>query len=163
MSSQLAGQEFSEQEIVEALDRIRRHQAAGRFDDAEVLLDSLVAGLGRLPRLLHYKGLNAAMLGQPDEGEALIREGLKGEAREDPVQNVDLGVLLAQTGRLEEAIDHFRNAVESAPNFELAHSDLGGALVLQKKYGEAIHHLERAIELDGNLLDAHSNLGIAYL
>lgn len=163
MSSQLAGQEFSEQEIAEALDRIRRHQAAGRFDDAEVLLDSLVAGLGRLPRLLHYKGLNAAMSGQPDEGEALIREGLKGEAREDPVQNVDLGVLLAQTGRLEEAIDHFRNAVESAPNFELAHSNLGGALVLQKKYGEAIHHLERAIELDGNLLDAHSNLGIAYL
>lgn len=162
MSSQTAQEDRTQDDSADILARVQRHQAAGRLDDAVRLLDDLIARLGRRPRLLHYKGLNLAMSGQMEEGEALIREGLAGEAREDPVQNVDLGVLLARTGRLEEAVGHFRTAVEAAPNFEMAHANLGGALVIQQRYQEAITHLERAIALEGSLLDAHTNLGIAY-
>lgn len=145
----------------EVLDRIARHQNAGRLDEANRLLDGLIEERGPMPRLLHYKGLNLAMAGQREEAEKLIREGLD-KAPEDPLQHADLGVLLAQSNRLEEAIEHFREAVELAPNFGVAHSNLGGALVLEKKYGEAVRHLEKAIELEGNLLDAHTNLGVAY-
>lgn len=145
----------------EVLDRIARHQSAGRLDEADRLLDDLLREHGEMPRLLHYKGLNAVMRGDAEAGERLIRAGLE-KAPEDPLQHADLGVILAQSNRLEEAIEHFRTAVELAPNFGVAHSNLGGALVLEKKYGEAVQHLERAIELEGSLLDAHTNLGIAY-
>ncbi|WP_297772099.1 sulfotransferase [uncultured Roseovarius sp.] len=145
----------------EVLDRIARHQSAGRLDEARKLLDGLIKERGEMPRLLHYKGLNLAMAGQREEAEKLMREGLD-KAPEDPLQHADLGVLLAQSNRLDDAIHHFREAVDLAPNFGVAHSNLGGALVLEKKFGEAVYHLEKAIELEGSLLDAHTNLGIAY-
>lgn len=162
MSERAIDPQTTEQEIADKLERIRRHQGAGRFAEASVLIEELLAQKGEMPRLLHLKGLNRVMSGDMEGGEALIREGLKG-APEDPIQNVDLGVILARTNRLDEAVGHFRTAVEVAPNFEMAHSNLGGALVLQKAYREAIGHLERAIALEGNLFDAHTNLGTAYM
>ncbi|SLN32464.1 TPR repeat-containing protein YrrB [Roseovarius litorisediminis] len=159
--SQAAAAEKEKVMTQEILERIARHQNAGRLPEALQLLEGLIEEKGEMPRLLHYKGLNLAMSGNIEEGERLIRDGLKA-APEDPMQHADLGVLLAQSNRLEEAIEHFRTAVEAAPNFGVAHSNLGGALVLQKKYGEAVKHLERAIELETGLLDAHTNLGIAY-
>ena len=145
----------------QVLDRIARHQSAGRFAEAGTLIDRLLAEHGERPRLLHYKGMNLVQTGRAEEGEKLIVAGLK-EAPEDPLQLADYGAVLAQSGRLDEAIEQFRAAVEVAPNFGIALSNLGGALVLQKKYGEAVRHLERAVELEGGLLDAHTNLGIAY-
>ena len=162
MTTQAATPERSEAEVNETLKRIQRHQRAARFAEAAKLIDDLIVELGRMPRLLHAKGLNEAMSGNVQDGEALMREGLDA-APEDPIQNVDLGVLLAQSGRLDDALVHFRAAVEAAPNFEMAHANLGGALVLKKKYREAITHLERAIELDSRLLDAHTNLGRALM
>ena len=144
------------------LDRVQRHQAAGRLSEAEAILDALIAELGERPRLLHYKGLNKVMQGDRAAGEALIRAGLE-QAPEDPVQNVDLGTVLAQAGQMEEATGYFRTAVEAAPNFAVAQTNLGGALVLSGDHAEAISHLERAVELDGSQIDAHTNLGIAYL
>lgn len=161
MESQAAAREKAKDELQEILDRIARHQNAGRLEEAGTLLDRLIGEKGEMPRLLHYKGLNEVMRGNVEEGEKLVRAGLD-KAPEDPLQHADLGVILAQSSRLEEAIEHFRTAVEEAPNFGVAHSNLGGALVLEKKYGEAVRHLEKAIELEGNLLDAHTNLGIAY-
>lgn len=146
----------------EMLDRVRRHQGARRLEAAGALLDQMLSEFGEMPRIVHFKGINETMAGNTEAGEALIRKALD-KAPEDPVQRVDLGVLLAQTGRLDEAIDHFRTAEEAAPNFGLAHSNLGAALVLQKKHREAIRHLERAIDLEANLLDAHANLATAYM
>lgn len=161
MDSQIAASAKIADVTQETLDRIARHQSAGRLEEAAKLLDQLLREHGEMPRLLHYKGLNAVMQGYTEEGETLIRAGLE-KAPDDPLQHADLGVILAQSNRLEEAIEHFRTAVEVAPNFGVAHSNLGGALVLEKKHVEAIRHLEKAIELEGNLLDAHTNLGIAY-
>ncbi len=162
MTSQTVEPKKTDAETEETLKRIQRHQGGGRFAEATALIDELTAELGEMPRLLHLKGLNEAMSGNLDAGEALIRQGLD-KAPDDPVQRVDLGVLLAQSNRLDEAIDHFRTAVEAAPNFELAHSNLGGALVLKKEYREAIGHLERAIDLESQLFDAHPNLAMAYM
>lgn len=150
-----------DQEIQELLDRVARHQQAGRLKEADDILNGLIERKGRMPRLLHYKGITAAMGGDIQTGEALMREGLEG-APEDPLQITDLGTLLAQTNRLEEATEMFRNAVEMAPNYGVARSNLGGALVIEKKFGEAIKHLEKAVELEPEMLDAHTNLGTAY-
>lgn len=162
MASQASEKARQKEQAQEQLDRVRRHQAGGRFTEAAAILEALTQELGEMPRLLHYKGLNAAMQGHVQEAERLMRAGLA-KAPDDPVQNADLGALLAQSGRRDEAIGLFRNAVEAAPNFAQAQSNLGGALVLEKDYREAIRHLERAVALDGALIDAHTNLAMAYL
>lgn len=142
------------------LDKALRHQTAGRLDEAEAVLDELIAALGERPRLLHYKGVTCAMRGDLETGIDLMRRGLEA-APDDPVQNVDLGVLLTRQGRMDEATGHFRRAAETAPNYELAHANLGAALLAQGEGIEAIRHLRRAVDLDGKLLDAHLNLGRA--
>jgi len=142
--------------------RIVRHQATGRLGEATAALDKAVAAHGDLPRLMHLKALNLAMGGDAAEAETLMQGNLRHNP-DDGLQQLDLGVLLAQQGRIDEALTHFREAVELMPNNGLAHSNLGGALVLQKKYGEAVRHLERAVHLEPQQLDAHTNLGTAYL
>ncbi|NYS26490.1 sulfotransferase [Rhodobacteraceae bacterium 2376] len=146
----------------EVLARIARHQAAGRLDQALELLDGLIAQHGPLPRLLHYKGITLGLRGAPEDAEALMREGLR-KAPDDPLQHLDLGVLLVGQGRADEAEHLFRTATELAPNYGAAAANLGALLVQQGQYGEAIRQLDRALELDGSNVDVLTNLALAQL
>lgn len=146
----------------ETLQRVARHQAAGRLDQALELLDELIAQHGPLPRLLHYKGITLGLRGENDQAEALMREGLA-RAPDDPVQHLDLGVLLVGQGRAEEAEHLFRTATELAPNFGAAAGNLGALLVQQGRYAEAIPQLRRALELDGSNVDVLTNLAQAHI
>ena len=146
----------------DVLQRVARHQAAGRLDQALELLDELIAQHGPLPRLLHYKGITLGLRGENDQAEALMREGLA-RAPDDPVQHLDLGVLLVGQGRAEEAEHLFRTATELAPNFGAAAGNLGALLVQQGRYAEAIPQLRRALELDGSNVDVLTNLALAHI
>jgi len=157
-----AADDISAPAVTEMLERIKRHQDAGRFDDAGKLLDELLIQHHDNAKLIHYKGYNLIKSGNPEEGVKLIESALA-IAPEDPLQLTDYGAILAQTGKLEEATEKFRTAVEVAPNYSVARANLGAALVLDKKYAEAIVNLEKAVELDTGFLDAYSNLAIAYM
>jgi tetratricopeptide (TPR) repeat protein len=43
-----------------------------------------------------------------------------------------------QQGRLDEALEYYRKAVERQPNYPLAHFSIGRILANQKRYDEAI-------------------------
>jgi len=75
----------------------------------------------------------------------------------------NLGVGLAATGRVEEAIDHYRKALEIRPDYAESHNNLGNALLRQGRLDEAIVHLRKAH--DGQSGDAVvcNNLGNALL
>lgn len=71
----------------------------------------------------------------------------------------NLGVVLANQGRLTEAIDHYRQALTIRPNYIEVHVNLGNALDNQGKSNEAIKHYEHAIRADPNNPEAHFNFG----
>ncbi|MCP3969290.1 MAG: tetratricopeptide repeat protein, partial [Rhodobacteraceae bacterium] len=146
----------------EELRRAILHQAAGRFDEAEKLLDQLLKAHPDNPTLRHYQGMNLYNTGQREEGRELVGQALQ-DMPGNPVQITDYGSVLAQSGDLDGAIEHFREAVETAPNYAIAQSNLGGALVLKDRFAEAVRHLKKAIELNGQLIDAHTNLAVAYM
>ena len=55
---------------------------------------------------------------------------------------------LANHGRLEEAIPHYRRVIEIMPDSFSAEIDLAAALALQNQLPEALAHLHRAMQLD---------------
>lgn len=75
----------------------------------------------------------------------------------------NLGVILKNQGRLDEAIGHFREALWIHPAAEKTHTNLGNALLLQGEAHEARKHLLEALRLEPRSAMAHANLGDAAL
>ena len=73
----------------------------------------------------------------------------------------NLGSLLRNQGRIEEAIEHYHKAIQINPNFFEAPDNLGIALADQGRFDEAIESYRRAIQIDPNFAVALNNLGIA--
>ena len=78
------------------------------------------------------------------------------------VQN-NLGDLLAQTGRVSEAIEHYRQALAINPDFSETHYNLGNALFQSGRTQEAIDHYQIALALKPDYFEVHNNLGAALI
>ena len=76
---------------------------------------------------------------------------------------LNLGTELQAEGRLDEAIEQYRQVLALTPDDALAHSNLGTALAARGRLDEAVGHYERALALAPGDADAHSNLGNALL
>ena len=72
-----------------------------------------------------------------------------------------LGNALLSRGQVDEAIVHFRNALEIKPDSADAHNSLGNALEHEGQVDEAIAHYRKALEFKPDHADAHNNLGLA--
>ncbi len=73
------------------------------------------------------------------------------------------GVEAAGKSDSSRAIEHFRNALDIAPDYMEAHTNLGARLLRVGKPQEAAQHLERAVELDPGSSAAFTNLAAAYM
>jgi Flp pilus assembly protein TadD len=73
----------------------------------------------------------------------------------------NLGAVLADEGKIGEAIAHYSEALRIKPDYADAHNNLGVALDDQGKVDEAIAHYTEALLIKPTYADAHSNLGIA--
>ncbi len=80
-------------------------------------------------------------------------------APEQPEPHVQLGELLRQEGRLDDALAQFRKAVEIEPGNAVAHSGLGGVLAAQGKLDKARNEYVRALALNGHYAPALCGLG----
>ena len=77
----------------------------------------------------------------------------------EPYNN--LGDALYQTGKREEAIEHYQQALRINPNYAEAHHNLGAALYQTGKREEAIEHFQQALRINPDYAEAHYNLGVA--
>lgn len=78
--------------------------------------------------------------------------------RPAPTLHYNLGVLLAQLGRDDEAIQHYRAALAGSPNDPETHNNLGFVLARHGETAQAAAHFRRAIELNADHAHAHFNL-----
>jgi tetratricopeptide (TPR) repeat protein len=72
-----------------------------------------------------------------------------------------LGNALKALGRLDGAIERFRNALTLAPEFPLAHYNLGNAYALAGRHEDAVDAFERSLRLQPNDASTYNNLGNA--
>jgi tetratricopeptide (TPR) repeat protein len=75
----------------------------------------------------------------------------------------NLGILLGKTGRTQEAIERYREALKHKPDLADAHNNLGLQLANAGRREEAIDHYRRAIQSKTEYAEPHNNLGIVLL
>jgi len=73
----------------------------------------------------------------------------------------NLANVLRQKGALDEAIDHYRSAIELEPNYRFGQYNLGAALLQKGDPTAAIPLLEAALKTDPNYAKAYYSLGTA--
>jgi tetratricopeptide (TPR) repeat protein len=72
----------------------------------------------------------------------------------------NLGLLLMNMGRPDEALAHFLKALELNPSYGDAHYNLGVLLEKMGRIEEDMAHYQKALEINPNYIDAHNNLGL---
>ncbi len=92
--------------------------------------------------------------------ETLWRDTLAKNPNACLAQN-GLGLVLAQTGQIEEAIARFEQALRISPDFAEAHINLGMALAQQGRLTEAMSHYKQALRIKPGSAMAYYNLGLA--
>ncbi|RJQ60494.1 MAG: tetratricopeptide repeat protein [Desulfobacteraceae bacterium] len=70
-----------------------------------------------------------------------------------------LGMALAESGRIDEALSHYANAIEINPKFEFVHFNVGVAMFLKGRLDEAADAFSRALKIDPLNAAAYDNLG----
>ncbi len=76
------------------------------------------------------------------------------------VAHNNLGIALAERGKIDEAIDHYTRALKIKPDYAKAHYNLGNALGKQGRKAEAIDHYTKALKIKPDYVKAHYNLGV---
>jgi tetratricopeptide (TPR) repeat protein len=100
----------------------------------------------------------------PDADTGVIMVGLS-STQERAANSADelnqIGIRLAQQGRLEEALLSFRRALQIQPGLAQTHNNLGIALQDQGRLDEAVASYRRALALKPGYAMACNNLGTA--
>jgi tetratricopeptide (TPR) repeat protein/serine/threonine protein kinase len=96
-----------------------------------------------------------------DEAIASFREAvrLEKDSANSARSYEGLGEALFQKGQLDEAVVHYKKAIELDPKYVVAHHNLGFALKKQGKPDEAVVYYKKAVELDPKDAIVHTNLG----
>jgi protein O-mannosyl-transferase len=73
----------------------------------------------------------------------------------------NLGNALNDRGQVDEAIDHYRKALDVKPDLAEAHYNLGNALASRGFVDDAIDHFQKAVKIKPDYVEAYINLGSA--
>jgi tetratricopeptide (TPR) repeat protein len=79
---------------------------------------------------------------------------------ESAMAHNNLGLILAQQGRLHDALPSFQRAVRLRPDLAEAHYNLGKALTLLGAFEAAIAHHTTALQYRPGWAEAHNNFGV---
>jgi len=77
----------------------------------------------------------------------------------NPIISNNLGVVLSQQGRYDQAAENYRKAIRDCPVYAEAYYNLGIALQKQGQSDEAISNYRQALKLNPDYAEAYYNLG----
>jgi tetratricopeptide (TPR) repeat protein len=72
----------------------------------------------------------------------------------------NLGIVLRDQGKTDQAITHYRQAIALRPSYAEAHYNLGRLLSEKGEFNDAISHYEAALAVNPADAEAHNNLGV---
>jgi len=166
---------MAEAEILDQLKQYYILLAQGKSQEAEKLKSSLTQAIQNLPEE-SYKKLrkniykSAINLFEQENWEyaciyfdlAVLISELRGEEfplakKNSSIAHNNYAVLLADTGRVKEAEEHFLKALELNPDYPRAHMNYGILLYETGRVKEAEEHYSKALELKPDYAHAHNN------
>jgi len=103
-------------------------------------------------------GLCLVALRRLDQAEKVFRDGIA--LHDDATARFNLALALQGLGRFDEAIPHYRAAIEKNPADAAPHNNLAVGFSERGDAVRALEHYERALVLQPDNADAHVNLGL---
>ena len=136
----------------------RLHRAAGRNEQALALFERYHRLVPGDFQVLAQIATTLSALGRFEEAEGYFEQALRGV--DDAVTHFNIGLLLARTGRLDQAAAAYQRALERDPLLSDARSNLATVFARQGQLARAVQELNRVLADDpGNTL-ARTNLEI---
>jgi tetratricopeptide (TPR) repeat protein len=135
------------------------HHQAGRLVEAEKIYRQVFAEHPNQPDALHLLGLLVSQMGRHDAGIDLIRQAIAINATNADYHN-NLGTVLRDNGKLDEAIASFNQAIQLKPD-AAAYNNLGTAMREKNRLEDAVAAYRQAISRNPRFAQAHNNLGNA--
>ena len=133
---------------------------SGRFDEAEALTRGHLAANPHDAEFLNVLGGIARARGDGVRAAECYAEALRWHPSFAKARS-NLGAVLLEAGRVDEAIGHLRQALLSDPDCIDARVNLGAAFVSQGKYADAERELEAALAVSPDDALARNSLGTA--
>ena len=133
----------------------------GYWDAAQELYERLLKLNPRNANALHYLGVLLHAREKSEDGLQHIRQSIELD-KNVPDWHSNLGNVLLNLGRLEEAADAYAKAVDLAPNNAAVLNNLGALRRAQDRFEESEAAYLQALELDPTRGDAHNNLANLY-
>ncbi|AZQ56007.1 tetratricopeptide repeat protein [Burkholderia cenocepacia] len=139
------------------LSRAQNRHAAGQFGDAARDYLAVLAKEPDHPQALHLYGVLQFQCGAADHAEALLRQSI---AIAPSVRALsDLGAIVGEHGRTDEALRHFATALQAAPDDLQTLVRRGNTLIGLRRYDDALASFDRALAVSPLVLDALCNRG----
>ncbi|HEX9638557.1 MAG TPA: tetratricopeptide repeat protein [Acidobacteriota bacterium] len=132
-----------------------------RFDGAAQTLGRILVDRPQHALALMWLAIARAGQGQMQAAIALLRR-VSGDDAERAEVEFNLGRLLAGIERWDEAIEHYRRAIELRPNLVAAWVQLGAAHTALGRLEQAAQSYRRALELEPADSSAYLGLGQAW-
>lgn len=140
---------------------VTRHRD-DRYAEAGAIYEAILAVDPEYADALHFAGVLAYHQGRQDDSLRLI-ERARALIPEHPDVHVNLGNVYRSAGRLEEACDCYKRAIELNPEEASAYyNNLGATLRVMDRCPQAEEALERSLELSPDNAAALQNLGNVY-
>lgn len=77
--------------------------------------------------------------------------------------HLNLGHAYNASGRRDEALLHYKKALQINPGNAGVYNNIGAILLRERKYADAIYHFKIALDIDPTRSKTHNNLGNVYL
>jgi tetratricopeptide (TPR) repeat protein len=134
----------------------RLHRAAGRNEEALALFERYHRMVPGDFQVLAQIATCLSALGRFQEAEGFFAQALRGV--DDAVTHFNVGLMLARTGRLDQAAAAYGRALEREPMLNDARVNLATIHARQGRLDRAIQELERVLAYDPENVLARNNL-----
>ena len=142
----------------ELLEEGLRHHQVGRLADADACYRRALDAQPGYADALHLRGLIAYQLKRYDAAVDLIGQAIARNERE-PIYFSNLGAVLSDQGKGQEALASFDKALALKPDYPEAFNNRGNALRAMGRFEEALASYDRAVALKPDYGDAYNNCG----
>jgi tetratricopeptide (TPR) repeat protein len=136
----------------------RRHENTKNTVSSSRLRDFVVAFLGSLTDRRRRAVIAVVVIAAIFTNWPLLSPTLMRAITEN-----NLAAALFESGRIDEAIEHYERAAALQPTYAPAYNNLGVALRAKGRVSDAVATYHRALALEANYPDAHYNLANALL
>ncbi len=129
---------------------------AGRLLEARELLQKAHDYDSTVPELANRLGFVLSSMGNHEEALKLYNHSLS--LQEEDVTHLAIASQLKALGRLDEAAEHYKRAIELDAEYEVTYFNYANLLVDMKRIAEAKMMYEKALEIEPNLEAAQEEL-----